>query len=144
MTRSDFEDFIRAEFDELNNVNMLPEAPVVVDTTIPSIPAGLEPLVEELRAQIGDDATALGSVLDFNNFAFDFICEEAVDDIEEATVIATTALNEAAAELGGVINDLFVVEGVDGDTRLSFETKLRDQWAASLLAAMEASTNVLA
>ena len=126
-----FEDFIRMEFNELAQANALPDQPVVVETEQPAIPAGLEPLVEDLRQTISDDADALGSILDFNNFAFDFICEEAVDDIEAATVAATADLNAAAEELGGVIDDLFIVEGADGQTRLAFETVLRDEWAAA-------------
>jgi hypothetical protein len=129
-----FEDFIRAEFDELSQANALPEQPVTVDTEIPAIPAGLEPLVEGLRDTIADDATTLGSILDFNNFAFDFICEEAIDDIEDATIVATEQLDVAAEELGSVIDDLFIVEGTDDQDRVAFESTLRDEWEAAVAA----------
>lgn len=129
-----FEDFIRAEFDELSQANALPEQPVTVDTEIPTIPAGLEPLVEGLRTTIADDATALGSILDFNNFAFDFICEEAIDDIDAATTVATEQLDTAAAELGSVIDDLFIVEGTEDQDRVSFESALRDEYDAAVAA----------
>ena len=127
-----FELFIRTEFEELSQANALPEKPVDVETEIPAIPAGLEPLVEGLRNTIAEDATALGSILDFNNFAFDFICEEAIDDIDAATVVATEQLEAAAEELGSVIDDLFIVEGTDDQDRVAFESQLRDEWEASV------------
>ena len=33
--------------------------------------------------------------------------------------------------LADVINDLFIVEGGDEETRMSFETRLRDEFAAA-------------
>jgi len=129
-----FETFIREEFNALSQANALPEQPVVVTTDIPAIPAGLEPLVEDLRTTIAEDATSLGLVLDFNNFAFDFICEEAVDDIEASTVLATAELEAAAEELRLVVDDLFIVEGTDDQDRTAFESALREEWDATVAA----------
>jgi hypothetical protein len=61
---------------------LLPDAPVEVEFTIPEVPSGLESLVESLRIEIADEAAALGDLLDFNQFAFDFVCEEICDEID--------------------------------------------------------------
>jgi hypothetical protein len=134
LSLEDFRLYLQSEFDALAAQGSLPGAPENPDFTIPSVPAGLEALVEDLRADIAAEAEALGAVLDFNKFASDFVCEEAVEKIVAAIAVQTTNLNDAAATFAGVLDDLFIVEGADGQTRMAFETQLRDEWAAALAA----------
>jgi hypothetical protein len=61
---------------------LLPDDPAEVDYTIPDVPEGLESLVADLRDEIEEGADALADLLDFNQFAFDFVCEEICDEFE--------------------------------------------------------------
>ena len=130
MTLEQFEEYLQNEFTMLQMEGNLPEAPIEVETTIPAIPAGLEPLVEDLRNQIAGDADNLGDVLDFNQFAFDFVCEEAVDEIQVAIDAGEVDLTDAAVNLASVIDDIFLVEGT-GETRMAFEAALRNEYAVA-------------
>ena len=61
---------------------MLPNPPTEVETANIPIPPGRENLVEELREEISEEADTVGEQIDFNNFAFQFVCEEICQDIE--------------------------------------------------------------
>lgn len=69
-------------------------------------------------------------ILDFNQFAFDFVCEEAVDRIQTDINTANAAVEEAMQMLNEIISDLYIVERNEDETRLQFETRLRDEFAA--------------
>ena len=69
------------EFETLRDNDMLPTDPVTVDRTIPDVPAGLEEFVEDFRDDINTNADALADTLTFNEFAFNFVCEESIDEI---------------------------------------------------------------
>jgi hypothetical protein len=105
---------------------MLPDAPVEPEVNIPEVPSGLESLVEDLRDQIGSEADTLGDILDFNQFAFDFVCEEICDEIQVSIDAAEAQLDLDTHALSEIIDDLYIVEGNDDESRLEFETRIRD------------------
>ena len=113
---------------------MLPKNPDTVgtQTTFPPIPDGLEEPVDDLRAQITEEAANLHMIRDFNAFAFNFVCEELVDEIDEVRVLADDRLVEKNNKLNSVLNDLYVVHGRDDESRLDFETRLRGEYAIAL------------
>jgi hypothetical protein len=124
-----FRDYLDEEFTTLNDAGMLPQGDTVVDVMIPIIPEGFEGLVEDLRDQIGEEADGLGDVIDFNAFAFNFVCEEARDEIQVVIDEAFVIFEGEKVDLSSIMNDLFIIEGEDDDTIMTFETKLRDQFA---------------
>ena len=130
-TLKEFNMFLNTEFDELKAAGMLPETPIVVETTEPPIPAGMESLVEELRQQIKDAAVELGCVLDFNAFAFDFVCEEIVDKIDKVKELANARLDQKNAELDSILADLFLVEAEEGESEMAFNARLAGEFINS-------------
>jgi hypothetical protein len=90
------------------------------------VPVGFDGVVEELRDQINDDVDTLGNLVDFNQFAFDFVCEESCDEIQVLIDAAFEDFAAAKIDLDKVLDDLLVIEGDEDETRMSFETKLRE------------------
>jgi hypothetical protein len=95
------------------------------------VPIGFDGVVEELRDQINDEVDTLGNLVDFNQFAFDFVCEESCDEIQVLIDAAFEDFAAAKIDLDKVLDDLLVIEGDEDETRMSFETKLREEFEAS-------------
>lgn len=121
------------EFNELNNAGILPNGNVDLSdrVEIPMVPSGFDSVVEDLRDQIDAELDTLGNLLDFNGFAFAFVCEESCDEIQLLIDAGFEDFAAAKADLDKVLDDLLVIEGEEGETRMSFETKLREEFEAS-------------
>ena len=74
-----------------------------VETADIPVPAGSEDLVEDLRDDIEEEADVVGEQIDFNNFAFQFVCDEICTDIEEVQVLASDAIDAKEARLAEVM-----------------------------------------
>ena len=123
-----FEVYLQNEFDEMMNANMLPEEPTVIKASMPPVPMGYEPYVEDLRRTMENDAKDLGYALDFNTFSFDFVCEETVDEIEKVRGIADKRIKKRREKLDHVISDLFLVEREGEESKMVFENRLFEQF----------------
>jgi hypothetical protein len=121
------------EFNELNDAGILPNGNVDLSdrVEIPMVPVGFDGVVEDLRDQIDTELDTLGNLLDFNAFAFAFVCEESCDEIQVLIDASFEEFTAAKTDLDKVLDDLLVIEGEEGDTRMSFETKLREEFEAS-------------
>ena len=131
MTFEEFGMYLENEFNDLKEANMLPGAPIVVETTKPEIPAGLESLVEDIRAEIDKEAEDLRCALGINAFAESFVCEETVKDLEELKGMANERLAHEHDKLDKILGDLFVVEGGSFENMGAFETHLRNLFEES-------------
>ena len=74
-----------------------------VETADIPVPAGSETLVEDLRDEIEEEADVVGEQIDFNNFAFQFVCDEICTDIEEVQLLAVDAIDAKEARLSEVM-----------------------------------------
>ena len=106
-TIEQFETFLEEEFAELKENDMLPNMPNEVETNDIPVPPGQEPLVEDLREQIDNEADMVGDQRDFNDFAFQFVCEEICMEIEEVMERASAAIWDKEAELTEITSQLF-------------------------------------
>ena len=100
-TIEQFETFLEEEFDELQEEDLIDETEV--ETADIPVPAGSETLVEDLRDDIEEEADVVGEQIDFNNFAFQFVCDEICTDIEEVQALAVDAIDAKEARLGEVM-----------------------------------------
>lgn len=127
-TIEQFETFLEEEFNELLENDMLPNQPNEVETNAIPVPPGQEPLVEDLRQQIDSEADMVGEQRDFNDFAFQFVCEEICKEIEEEMVKVEEAFAAKEQGLTEITSQLFSIFAEDGDTLMTFETRLRDEY----------------
>ena len=129
-TIEQFETFLEEEFSELQDNDMLPNQPNEVETNDIPVPQGQEPLVEDLRQQIDSEADMVGEQRDFNDFAFQFVCEEICMEIEEVQTRAEEAIWDKEQGLTEITSQLFSILAEEGDTLMTFETRLRDEYLA--------------
>ena len=127
-TIEQFETFLEEEFNELQEEDLIDETEV--ETADIPVPAGSETLVEDLRDDIEEEADVVGEQIDFNNFAFQFVCDEICTDIEAVQVTANDAIDAKEARLAEVMGQLFQIYGQEGETRVLFETRMRDEYVA--------------